>query len=141
MNPQADGRVHVCPYCKAQVQVGISADQLAQGMHLDLANVDQFLSHLANTLSRGFAEATRIGANGPYVLSIEVNLDPNVFVVQREGARAVAHHKKVVRGVALKTTPMPLDRWLDKLLESLAEHANTNARAAWVLGQLGGRRS
>lgn len=140
MNPQWDGRVYVCPYCKTQAQVGISAAQIAAGMALDLANTDVFLSQLANTLSRGFAENTRINANAGYVLGIEINLEPNVFIVYREGPRAVGQHKKVVRGVALKTSTLPLDRWLDKLLESLAEHANTNARAAWVLGQIGGKK-
>ncbi len=140
MNPQWDGRVYICPYCKTQVQVGISAEQIAAGMALDLANVDRFLAHLATTLSRGFQEHTRISANGGYVLAIEIDLEPNVFLVHREGMRAVAQHKKVVRGVALRTTTMALDQWVDKLLEALAEHANSNARAAWVLGQFGGRR-
>jgi hypothetical protein len=139
MNPQWDGRVYVCPYCKTQAQVGISADQIAAGFALDLANVDHFLSHLANTLSQGFKEHARIDANGSYVMGIEINLEPNVFLVKREGQHAVAQHRKVVRGIALRTSTLALDRWLELLLESLAEHANTNARAGWVLGQIGGK--
>jgi hypothetical protein len=140
MNPQWDGRLYACPYCRAQVQVAIGVDQLAAGMALDLANVDAFLSRLANTLSQGFGEHTRIDASGPHVQGIEIALDPDVFVVRREGHHAVAQHRKVVRGIALRTATLPLDRWVDLLLQALADHANANARAAWVLGQLGGRR-
>jgi hypothetical protein len=140
MVPQWDGRVHACPFCKTQIQVAISGDQLAAGMALDLANIDAFLGRLAQTLWQGFSEHTRIDANGSYVMGIEVNLEPDVFLVRREGNTAQAHHKKVVRGVALRTRAVALDVWVQMLTEALAAHANTSARAAWVLGQLGGRR-
>jgi hypothetical protein len=140
MVPQWDGRVHACPYCKTQVQVAISGDQIAAGMALDLANVDAFLSRLANTLYQGFSEHTRINAQGNYVLGIEIHLEPDVFMVRREGQHAVAQHQKMVRGIALRTHTLALDVWVQMLTDALANHANTNARAAWVLGQLGGQR-
>jgi hypothetical protein len=142
MNPSFDGRVYACIYCRSQIQVAIGADQIAAGMQLDLSNVDAFLSRLANALSQGFAEHTRIEANGSHVTAIEIDLAPDVFAIRREGHRAVGTHKKVVRGIALRTQTPPLDRWVELLMDALADHANTNARAAWVLGQLqaGGRR-
>jgi hypothetical protein len=140
MVPQWDGRIHACPYCRTQVQVAITGDQLAAGMALDLANVDAFLGRLAQTLYQGFTEHTRIEAQGNYVIGIEVHLEPDVFMVRRDGQHAVAQHKKVVRGIALKTATVPLDRWVELLMDALARHANMNARAAWVLGQLGGKR-
>jgi hypothetical protein len=140
MAPQWDGRVYACMYCRAQIQVAVGADQIAAGMALDLTNVDAFLSRLAQTLQQGFSEHTRIEASGAHVVAIEIDLEPDVFSIRREGRRAIAHHKKVVRGIALRTATPPLDRWVDLLMQALAEHANTNARAAWVLGQIGGRR-
>jgi hypothetical protein len=140
MTPAWDGRLYVCPYCRTQVQVAITSDQIAAGMALDLANVDAFLSKLAGTLWQGFQENTRIQAQGQWVQSIEVNLEPDVFLVHREGQHAVAQHKKIVRGVALRTKTLSLDVWVGLLTEALATHANTNARAAWVLAQLGGKR-
>ena len=140
MVPQWDGRLYACPYCRTQVQVAITGAQIAAGMALDLANVDAFLSRLANTLYQGFSEHTRIEANGNYVIGVEIHLEPDVFMVRREGQHAVAQHKKIVRGVALRTRTLSLDVWVEQLTGALAEHANTNARAAWVLGQLGGRR-
>lgn len=140
MQPAWDGRVYACPFCKTQCQVAITGDQIAAGLALDLSNIDNFLARLAHTLWQGFAEHTRIDAQGTWVRSIELHLEPDVFLVQREGRHAVAQHKKIVRGIALRTKQLPLDVWLDLLTGALAEHANTNARAAWVLAQLGGAR-
>lgn len=138
MVPEADGRTYHCPYCKAHQQVAIEGGQIAAGLAADLANIDRFLFRLAQTLSQGFAEQSRIQAQGNVVHQIEVMFETEAFAVQREGQHAVAHHKKVVRGIALKTKPLPLDQWFQKLTDALAAHANSNARAAWVLGQLGG---
>ncbi|HEY8072627.1 MAG TPA: hypothetical protein VIF62_00915 [Labilithrix sp.] len=140
MTPQWDGRTYACPFCKTKVQVAISGDQIAAGMSLDLTNIDAFLARLAFTLHQGFHEHTRIEAQGNWVIAIEIHLEPDVYMVRREGQHAVAHHKKIVRGIALRTKEMPLDQWVALLTDSLAAQANTNARAAWVLGQLGGKR-
>jgi len=139
MTPQFDGRLYSCPYCKTQMQVAIGADQIAAGMAIDLTNIDAFLTKLANTLNQGFSERTSIQANGGYVIAIEINLEPDYFHVAREGQHATATHKKVVRGIALRTKTLSLDVWYDQLTNALANHANTNARAAWVLSQIGGR--
>ena len=141
MEPGVDGRLYACRYCGTRTQVGIGAEQLAAGFALDLANVDAFLSRLATVLSQGFTERTRIDAQGRWVASIEVNLEPDIFVIRREGNHAVAQYKKVVRGIALRTQTLQLDKWVEMLLASLASHSNANARAAWVLGQLGGKRA
>jgi hypothetical protein len=139
MVPLGDGRTYACNYCHTQVVVAIDGQQIAAGMRLDLANADAFLAQIANTLATGFAEATRIQANGRQVLSIEVTLDPDVFLAHREAQGVVTQHKRVVRGIALRTTAVPIDRWVQMLTEALARHANTNARAAWVLGRLTGK--
>ncbi len=142
MQPDALARTYHCQYCGDVQQVGVHADQIAEGMALDLSNVDKFLAQLANTLSQGFAEFSHIEAQnvgGVQVpVSIEVRLEPDVFTAVRAGNRAQCFHKKVVRGVALRTTEMPIDQWVEKLLDGLASHANESARAAWVLGKLSG---
>jgi hypothetical protein len=137
--PPADGRTYVCSYCHSKMLVAIDGHQIAQGMRLDFANIDNFLSQLANTLHTGFSERTKIHAQGTVVHAIEVDLEQDMYVAKREGLAVVAQHKKMVRGVALKTTILTLDKWVAHLSESLARHANSNARAAWVLAQLTGR--
>jgi hypothetical protein len=138
MVPQWDGRVHACPFCRTQVQVAIGADQIAAGMAMDFANIDAFLSRLAWTLKQGAFESARIQQSGNFVTSVEVFLEPDQFIVRREGREAIAEHKKIVRGIALRTKRLPLDDWHRLLCEALARYANDNARAAWVLKQIGG---
>src|SRR6185436_18358506 len=117
----ADARTYACAYCGTRVQVAIDGGQIAAGMRLDLANADAFLGQLASTLSTGFAEKTRIESQQGRVVSIEVSVEPNVFFAAREASGVVARHKRVVRGIALKTTTVPLDRWVEMLTEALAE--------------------
>ena len=138
-HPQ-DPRVLHCHYCNTSLQAGVTGDQIAQGMQLDLANVENFLAHLANTLSQGFGERSKITASGREVHAIEIDLDPDQFSVSRNGQHAVATHKRVVRGIALKTQTLSLDVWVEKLFDALAKHSNQSQRAAWVLGRLGGGR-
>jgi hypothetical protein len=140
MQPEADGRTYACMYCKTRMQVAIAGEQIAMGMQLDLANADAFLARLGDTLTQGFSEHARVVHDAGRVQLVEIDLVTDRFSAKREGARVAADHKKVVRGIALKTTVMPLDAWLARLCDRLAEHANENARAGWVLGQLGGRR-
>jgi hypothetical protein len=139
MKPLADARTYACDYCRTQVLVAVEGHQIAAGMRLDLQNIDNFLGQLANTLHAGYAECTRIQAQGPYVLSIDVTIEPDAFAIRREGSGVVAQHKRMVRGIALKTTTFPLDKWVDMLTKSLARQASSNTRAAWVLARLTGQ--
>jgi len=122
------------------MQVAIGADQIARGMAVDLSNLEDFVARVANALSQGFGEHTQIRARGRVVDAIDLVLEPDHFALERQGQNFVAKHKKVVRGIALRTATLPLDVWFDKLTEALAAHANQNSRAAWVLSQLGGPR-
>ena len=138
MNPLGDGRTYVCGFCHTRVLFAVEGHQIAAGMRLDLTNIDGFLGQLANTLHAGYGECTRITATGPHVHAIEVTVEPDGFVVRREGSGVVAQHKKVVRGIALKTQTMPLDKWVEALTAALARQAGSNTRAAWVLARLTG---
>lgn len=140
MAPEADGRTFACAYCGSRMQVAVGADQIALGMAVDLSNLEDFVAKVANALSQGFAEHTQIRARGRIVDAIDLSLEPDHFALERQGQSFIARHKKVVRGIALRTATLPLDVWFQKLTEALAAHANQNSRAAWVLSQLGGPR-
>jgi hypothetical protein len=139
MVPQPDGRTYACQYCNARVQVAIEAEQIAAGLRLDFTNAAALLAQLAGMLTSGFAAQTRIEGHGAEVHLIEVTLEKDVFVAQRESHGVTAKHKKVVRGVALKTKACEIDEWVDLLTQALAKHANSSARATEVLAQLSGR--
>ena len=136
MTPQADGRTLACPFCGAQLQVAIDGEQVAAGMHLDLSNAGAFLAQLAQDLHPHFGERSKLEMEGARVILFELNLDPDVFLARHEPHGVVAQHRKLVRGIALKTATHPLDRWVQLLSRSLASHANENARVAQVLARI-----
>lgn len=137
--PKPDGRTYACGYCGAEILVGVDGQQIARGLALDLHNADIFLAQLATALEHGFAAQMRVQRNGHHVVSLELTLEPHVFIATREARGVIAKHKRVSRGIALKTTTHPLDRWVALLTQAVAEHANTSARAADVLARLTGR--
>ena len=136
MHPQPDGRILGCPYCGAQAQLAVDGESLAAGLKLDLSNTEAFLLGLANSLHGHFGERTKLHVDGDRIMLFEINLDPDMFIARREHHGVIAQHKKMVRGVALKTATHPLDRWVQLLAKALAAYANENARVAQVLAQL-----
>jgi hypothetical protein len=140
MQPDVDGRLFSCGFCGTKTQVGIAADQIAHGMALDMSNVEHFLGQLARQLQQAIPQQVRVEGSGAHVAGMEVNLDPDMFVLRHEGGHVVAQYKKLVRGIALKTRDLPLDEWVGKLGEALARHANANAQVGALAAQLRGRR-
>ena len=136
MQPGADGRVYKCVYCGTQAQVAVGADQVAAGMSLDLSNVDALLVQLARMLQQVVPQEVRVSSNGAHVHAIELMLEPDGFLLRREGQHVVSQHKKVVRGVALKSKDVPLDQLVALLAEALSRHANVNAQAGQLAAQL-----
>jgi hypothetical protein len=136
MEPGADGRTYACPYCEAEQQVAIEAEQIAAGLRADLSNVSAFLTQLATTLHQSFGDRTRLHHDGSRVIGFEIDFDKDRFVAKHDVDGVVAQHKKMVRGVALKTVTHPIDVWFDLLTKALAAHANTRAHAARVLAQI-----
>jgi hypothetical protein len=52
----------------------------------------------------------------------------------------LTQHKKMVRGIALKTATHPIDAWVDMLMRALAAHANENSRATAAVQAILGHR-
>ena len=139
-NSVRSGRRYACKHCGAQKQVAFDSDQLAEGLKLDLDNVEGFLAGLAKSLLHAFPDRTRILHEGAAIVLLELNIDPHLYLVKREMQGGyVGQYKKLVRGVALKTKNLPLDQWVTALTQAIADHANQNARVASVLAQLRGQ--
>lgn len=139
MRPHPDGRRYVCEHCAAERQVAIDSEQIAEGLRLDLSNVEAFLRELSRSLLNAFPAQTRVLHDGAYLVLLELNLDPHMYVARREAAGSyTAQYKKLVRGVALKTKVLTVDVWVQQLTQSIADHANQNAHVAQVLAQLKG---
>jgi hypothetical protein len=139
MKPHADGRRYTCEHCDSERQVAIDSEQLAQGLKLDLSNVEAFLRDLAASLLKAFPGKTRVLHEGSQLVVLEINLDPHMYIAKRDmGGNYTAQYKKLVRGVALKTKILSVDVWVQQLTQSIADHANQNAHVAQVLAQLKG---
>jgi len=81
-------------------------------------------------------QEVRVSSNGAHVHAIELMLEPDGFLLRREGQHVVSQHKKVVRGVALKSKDVPLQQWVELLAQALSRHANVNAQAGQLAAQL-----
>jgi len=114
----------------------VEATQIAAGMRLDLSNASAFLTRLAHALETAMADRTKIQRHGAEVVVIELDLSPDLFIAKREARGVLAQHKKIVRGIALKTATHPLDRWVEMVTAALASHANEDARATHALSAL-----
>ncbi len=134
--PATDGRTYGCKYCGAVTQVALDPAQIAAGMRLDLANAGAFLERLGHVLEAVAIERARVERRGVEVVAIELDMSPDVFLARRETGRVIAQHKRIVRGIALKTTTHPLDRWVEMVSAALASHANENARVGAALASL-----
>jgi hypothetical protein len=139
MTPQSNGRTMVCPFCAAEVRVAVGADELAKGLAFDRTNIDAFMFTLTHELHHGMKERSKLQLDGTRVALFELDLGNDLFVVLRESGSVVTRHKKMVRGIALKTTTHPVDRWVELLSKALSGFANENARVAQVLSSLAAR--
>jgi hypothetical protein len=140
MAPMPDGRTYACNYCGARRLIAVDAGQIVQGMGVDLSNLSAFLHRLAQALETAVGDRTKVLRQGSEVVHIELNLAPDVFVAKREGGEMIAQHKRVVRGIALKTATHAMDAWVDMVLKALAAHANENSRATAAVQAILGRR-
>jgi hypothetical protein len=134
-----DGRMNDCTYCGARRLIGVDAQQLAEGLDVDLSNVGAFLQRLAHALETAVADRTKIQRHGAEVVAIELNLAPDMFLAKREGHEVVTQHKRMSRGIALKTATHALDAWVEMVCKALAAHANENARATQAIAAIRGR--
>jgi uncharacterized Zn finger protein (UPF0148 family) len=134
---QADGRTIDCRYCGTRGQVSMDGEALAAGLRLDKANAEAILDRLAQELGAAFSDLTRIEKEGGRVVAFELTLEPDLFIMKRDAHHGVvAQHKRVSRGIALKTASHPIDRWVQMLSRALAEHVNTSTRASQALARL-----
>jgi hypothetical protein len=140
MMPMQDGRTYACNFCGARRLIAVDAGQIAQGFAIDLSNVSVFLHKLAHTLETAVADKTRVVRHGQEIMHLELNLGQDVFVAKREGHDVLTQHKKMVRGIALKTATHAIDVWVDMLCRALAAHANENSRATAAVQAILGHR-
>ena len=131
-----DVRKGVCAHCGNELTVAIDSEQIAAGMHLDIANADAFMTQLARALGHAFGQRAKVHWDRGKIVRVDLDLGKDMFVAVLDVDQVQGQHKKMVRGVALKTAMHPIDVWVGLLHKAIATHVNTNAKAAAALAQL-----
>jgi hypothetical protein len=120
-----------------------SFDTLAGALRAASRDLNTFHEVLADKLSQALPEgAVELRHGGlPFqkgkrpVVHIAVTLGDQTFTAEHARAGFEYRIAKVVRGIALKTEPAPLDRWLHGLTEALWQHAQASESARAALEQ------
>ncbi|MEO8550079.1 MAG: hypothetical protein ABI678_08895, partial [Kofleriaceae bacterium] len=99
-----DVRKGVCQHCGYELVVGIDSAQIAAGMKLDMANADAFMTQLAKSLGHAFGPRTKVHWDRGQIVEVELDLGKEMFVAVLDVDQVDGQIKKMVRGVALKTT-------------------------------------
>ena len=128
------------------------ADELEQdpGLRLGVAAAlsrkyaaDQrdFLELLAHMLETALAEETRVERGGGLfarktVRRLNVDLGEHRYILEAGRGQLAATRTRLVRGIALKTEPIPIEQWLEELGDAVDERVRANAAARSALARL-----
>ncbi len=115
-------------------------DLLAAALRADMSDVAVWVPVLCTKLAGALPMrvALRRGGflgNGP-VIGMQAELGTYRYALRLEHGHPVAERTHVVRGIALKTEPMPLDGWLMALTEELAQIAAASAQERAAIQRL-----
>jgi len=101
-----------------------------------------FLDLLAQMLESALPNETEIGRRGGLfskktVQRVTVQMGDNRYTLEDPGRGPLqATRTHIVRGIALKTEPIPVQTWLEELGAALDAHARTNAAAREALSRM-----
>ena len=143
LEASADGRSVQCSYCGAGESRSVDPGKLATSLRAEAASLVQLFETLAARFVGELPDLTRVETAGGFlsakrVEAFEVGFPDVTFRMSRAGGRIVAERSEVVRGIALKTEPVPVDTWLQRLCEALSDHAGANAATLDALRRIGG---
>jgi hypothetical protein len=143
LEASADGRSVLCSYCGAGEARSVDPGRLAASLRAETGSVTQLFESLAARFAGELPDLTRVETSGGFlsakrVDAFEVGFAGEVFRMSRGNGRIVAERSEVVRGIAVKTEPVPVDGWLHALCEALSSHASSNAATLDALRRIGG---
>ena len=102
-----------------------------------------FLPLLAIVLSQSLPDETQVERKGGLfqrekpVRKVTVTMGDHIYSLEDLGRGPLAAHRaKVVRGITLKTEPLPAEEWLAELSAEIAARVQQNERAFFALRSL-----
>lgn len=115
-------------------------DLLAASLRADSGDMGTWVSVLGTKLAGALPARVRLRHGGLFgggpVNGFTVDLGAWRYGLRQEHGLPVGERTHVVRDIALKTETLPLDVWLDALVGSLAELAETSARERTAIQEL-----
>jgi hypothetical protein len=123
--------------------VGVDFDLVAASLRADEGDLAVFVESLATKLEGALPRRTQVRRRRRGFLSkeqqveeIAVELGDDRYVLRYDGRDVDTRCAKAVRGVVLKTEPLPLDRWIDALARTLAGQAGESEQGREALARL-----
>lgn len=102
-----------------------------------------FLPFLAIILEGAMPQETAVERKGGLfqkkktVRKVTITLGDRVYTLEDLGSGPLdAHRVKIVRGIVLKTEPLPVETWLAELSEEISARAGRNEKAYFALRDL-----
>lgn len=116
---------------------------VASSLRADSTDLKTFVEALAVKMEGALPGQATVERRGgglfsreKHVHRIEVTLGDQRFELKADGSRIETTCAKAVRGIVLKTEPVPLDEWIERLSRGLAEHARSSEQARLALERL-----
>lgn len=122
---------------------GMGFEMLAASLRADAGDTVAFLEALATKLGGALPHRTQIERDGGlfnrahHVRRIAVRLGEWEYALLAEPGGALAPSRThTVRGITLKSEPLPLDQWIEELSADLADLARTSQQESTALRRL-----
>lgn len=124
-------------------EAGADFDMLASSLRASSTDLSTYVRVLADKLEAALPHAVRVErrragllSGGRVVVGLSCDLGSGRYQLAVAGGRTDATRATVVRGVVLKTEPLPLEAWVDALAAALAEEARSSEQARLAVERL-----
>lgn len=118
----------------------LQVDLFAASLRADMTDLKAFMEALATKLEGAMPMQTSVTRQSGLfsrehpVREINVVFGDYQYRISRERqGQLMAQRAKVVRGIVIKTEPVPVEQWIDDLAQLLAQEASKSAQARAAL--------
>ena len=118
----------------------LKVEVLAEMLNLDRQKSAEMVETLAKMLETALPEHTSIKRAGWFmsktrpVAELSVQFDSVGYLIERSNKGTItAKHQKIVRGIALKSSDMPLEDCMNQIVEELKNLAEKSSTARMAL--------
>jgi len=122
-----------------ELDPALEVDVLAAALHMDRQESGDLLEFLAKKLLLSLPQNTTVTRSGLFgggaVKEITVRFDDYHYQIVRNQGAFKAFVLKLVRGVVLKTTEIPIDQWTEEVAQQLAVLATRSAQTRDALNK------